>query len=428
MSVDDRLKIQCGPRGSRGKRLVVTTIGGRSDRDNIEVDSEFVRRKFRERIISRFGLPDDAHEAIENELLAAADQEDESGGATWEAQTVTLADIQSEKTEWLWDGYLPAGAIVVVDGDPGLGKSQLTIDLAARLSRGDCMPPQSAADGTYAPAATLILNCEDDPARTLRPRLDAAGADVNRIHLLRSMTGYEGTEERPVILPRDLPAIETFIQKNGVKLVVIDPFVGFLDADLNMNSDADIRRCLGQVATMAERTGATILLVRHLNKKSGQSAIHRGGGSVGISGAARAVFLVGCDPDDADNRVFACVKSNLAVEPPSLSFSVESAGATSRVRWGDSTEVSANQLLKSDRPSGGSKCEQAKTIIHDVLGAGPRGENEVRGACESAEISRSTYWRARKDLNIQSEKTGFDGEWMLSLPSTNGYAAEGFQL
>ncbi len=234
------------------------------------------------------------------------------------------------------------------------------------------------------------------------------------------MSGLDGEETRPVSLPLDLPAIEKTIVENNIGMVVVDPWVAYLDAKLSMNNDADVRRCLGQVAVMAERTCVAVLLVRHLNKKTGLNAKYRGGGSIGITGAARAVFMVGEDPTDDSSRILACVKSNLAPEPPSLRFHIESAGTTSRVCWGDSCDVSASDLLGGEKTSRGGKLDRAKEIIEDILSEGQRGSNEVMQACKQEGIGESTYHKARKDLGILSEKTEYQGQWMLTMPSTNG--------
>ncbi len=418
--VTEKITVTCGPIEDRNRRRVVAALGDLRHIDKFDVDLQFSRSKWRNAVVEKFGLDDDAHGFLDTEVIRVAAAQDENGGSIWQPSVVPLGEIEPAKTDWLWDQYLPAGAITVIDGDPGLGKSQLTIDLAARLSRGDAMPPNSATDGAFSKRGTLILNAEDDPSRTLRPRLDAALADVGRIHLLREMSGFEGEETRPVSLPLDLPAIEATIAAKNIGLVVVDPWVAYLDSKLSMNSDADVRRCLGQVAVMAERTGVSVLLVRHLNKKSGSNAIYRGGGSIGITGAARAVFMVGQDPDDADGRILACVKANLAPEPPSLRFRIEAAGTTSRVVWGDSCDVSAEDILGTGAKTRGGKLDQAKEIIEGILSGGPRGSNEVMEACTSEGIARSTYHKARKDLRVISEKTEYQGQWMLTMPTMNG--------
>ena len=424
MVKDDQISISCDIAESNNRRKVVARFGALKHVDRFDVDQQFARSKWREAVIGKFGLDDDAHEWLDIELLRVAAAVDENSGSIWQPSVVALHDVEAMQTDWLWQDYLPAGTITVIDGDPGLGKSQLTIDLAARLSRGDSMPPTLAPDGTYSPRGTLILNAEDDPGRTLRPRLDAAGANVENIHLLRHMDGFDGEEKRPVSLPLDVAEIEKVIRERNIGLAIFDPFVAYLDGKLSMNNDADVRRCLSQVAEMAERTGVAVVLVRHLNKKSGLTAMYRGGGSIGITGAARAVFMVGEDPTDPDSRILACVKCNLAPEPPSLRFSIEPAGTTSRVCWGDSCDVSAADMLQGQKSSRGGKTEHAKEIISSILGDGPRGSSEVMGACEDEGISERTYHTARKQLGVVSERTAFGkgGQWLLSLPSTNGEA------
>ena len=422
-----KLSIDCGPADSQGKRLVVAKCNGHSHRDRFAVDSAFHRGKFRDAVISRFAWGDDAHEAIEASLIQAADNEDaRAESEISRPRLVTLATVEAQETEWLWEGYIPQGAITIIDGDPGLGKSQLTVDLAARITRGDAMPPHTAPDSTYKPGGVLLLSCEDDASRTIKPRLDAAGADVTRVHLLAAIESSDGEEDRQIILPLDVPIIERIIIDHGVVLVLIDPLVAYLASDISANNDADVRRCLSPVAAMAERTKAAVLAIRHLNKKPGGAAMYRGGGSIGIVGAARAAFVVAQDPDDNDLRIFAPVKMNLAPMPRSLAFTIEAHGATSRVAWQGHHNATANELLASGGRQAGSKMDRAREIIAEILASGPRGENEVRGACESEGIGEKTYKRARKALGVLSERVGFgtQGEWMLTLPSRKGGAVD----
>ena len=84
-------------------------------------------------------------------------------------------------------------------------------------------------------------------------------------------------------------------------------------------------------------------------------------------------------------------------------------------------------MLKSHERAGGNKLEAAKQIIADVLGGGPRGSNEVEGACDKAGVSRATYFRARREIGVRAEKTEFNGNWLLSMPSANGVNHEEYQ-
>ncbi len=172
--VNEKITITCGPAEDRNRRRVVVTFGDLRHVDRFDIDQQFTRQKWREATISKLGLPDDAHEFLDAEVLRFATAQDESGGSMWQPSVASLDTIDVQKTNWLWDQYLPAGAITVIDGDPGLGKSQLTIDLAARLSRGDSMPPHSFPDGASTPRGTLILNAE-------MTQLERCGRDSMRL-------------------------------------------------------------------------------------------------------------------------------------------------------------------------------------------------------------------------------------------------------
>ena len=157
--------------------------------------------------------------------------------------------------------------------------------------------------------------------------------------------------------------------------------------------------------------------------------MYRGGGSIAIVAAARAAFAIAPHPDEPGVKVFAPVKHNLGPRPHSLTYSIEAHGDTSRIVWGGETDLTAADVLqpRTSDDAGGSKVAAAKKIIFDVLIHGPRGENEVKRACLDAGSSERTYWRARKDLGVRSEKTPeFRGEWLLSLPSVNGECHDDF--
>src|SRR5438270_8496598 len=89
-------------------------------------------------------------------------------------------DVAARRLEWLWPGYLARGKLAILDGDPEMGKSLLTIDLIARLGRGGPLP-----DGANLPrpGTSVLLSAEDDAADTIRPRAEAARADLSRLVL-----------------------------------------------------------------------------------------------------------------------------------------------------------------------------------------------------------------------------------------------------
>lgn len=342
------------------------------------------------------------------------DEQPKEPASTWQPNAVAMSDVEAKPIEWLWEGYIPTDMLTILEGDPGLGKTQITCDLAARVTRQLAMPHTHNQEGLVK-NRVLIINGEDDPSRVLRQRLEAAEADLERVLFLRSMN--RGDDERPMSLPRDLPQLAELISMEQIGLVILDPMVGFVDDDVNINGDAEVRRLLSKLAKMAEDLGVTVLLVRHLNKKMGISAKYRGGGSIGITAAGRAVLSVGIDPHDASGCVLASVKFNLGPKPRSIKFRIESVGDSSRVSWGEQCDISAEELVQPRQPAVASKLERAKEILAEVLAAGPSPETEVMELLADADISKSTAKRARKDLGVLSHKSAFDGGWELSLPT-----------
>ena len=46
------------------------------------------------------------------------------------------SDVPLSKTNWIWRDWLAAGKLHILAGDAGIGKTQIAIDVAARISRG----------------------------------------------------------------------------------------------------------------------------------------------------------------------------------------------------------------------------------------------------------------------------------------------------
>jgi len=323
---------------------------------------------------------------------------------------VTLSSVQRERVEWIWPGYLARGKLHMMDGDPGLGKSTAALDIAARLSRGAMMPDGSP--GTT-PAGVVILTAEDGLADTVRPRLEAAGADLERIVALTGIVDGDG--ERMPGLPLDLAAIEAGIRQVDAALVIVDPIMAYLPADVNAHRDQDVRRALAPTAALAERTRAAILAVRHLNKSGGAHAVYRGGGSIGIIGAARVGLLVARDPDDDARRIVAVTKNNLAAEAPSLAFQLvpDDAIGAARVEWlGESAHGASGLLsIRADDPEEGGALAEAVEVLRTILANGPVSAKDAeREATTGAGVSRATLLRARKAAGVIAEKVGRPGE------------------
>jgi AAA domain-containing protein len=206
--------------------------------------------------------------------------------------------------------------------------------------------------------------------------------------------------------------------------VIVDPLMAFLSGETNSHRDQDVRRALAPLAGLAERTGASVLVVRHLNKAAANNPLYRGGGSIGIIGAAHMAYVVGKDPQDENRRVLASTKNNLAMPPASLMFGLKEAESGSvRVNWLGQSEVSAKDTLTipQDQELADARSE-AVEFLTDVLADGPLPAKQVIEEADEAGIAEKTLRRAKKLLDVTAyresaagEKRG-SGRWMWKLP------------
>ncbi len=287
--------------------------------------------------------------------------------------SIGKSELESSPIGWLWPPYLAAGKLTLLDGDPGGGKSLLTIDLAARLSRCLSMP-----DGHTLPSArrTLFLNAEDDPCDTILPRLRAANADLDQVFV---PTGQVGVGEGDALprFPGDLPRLEALVREQGIDLLVVDSLSAFLPTQLAGGQIIAVRQALAPLARMAIRTGVAVLLVRHLVKDSGVKALYRGQGSIGIAGLARTVLLTERHPRDASCQVLTVIKSNLAAAPAPLPYRLVDRGGVGAVDWLDPAAMPADTgnlaPLRVETPG----VVRATIWLLEALAAGPRPAAEL---------------------------------------------------
>lgn len=234
---------------------------------------------------------------------------------------MSFENIEEEKLEWLWEGFIAKGKSHMLTGDPGFGKSQITIDIAARLSTGAPFPSVTLGEKKRPPVGVIILSAEDDPGDTIKPRLRAAGADLNYVlslapTIIERAKGNK-TTVRSLSLREDaeqiLKAIATLPVPIG--LVIIDPISAFLNSKQDSNSNSDARGILAQLQNTIMSKGISLLMINHNNKNTAASGAHmRSMGSVGWNAAARATFYVFKDKEDEKNerKIFSVGKMNLA--------------------------------------------------------------------------------------------------------------------
>ena len=337
-----------------------------------------------------------------------------------------MSAVQSRPVEWLWPGWIALGKLTVLDGDPGIGKSTLLLDLAARLSRDGIMP-----DGTAGPvAASVILSAEDGDEDTIRPRLAAAGGVADRLFTLAAVKG-DDSEERPPELPLDLPAVEAAVKERGARLLVIDPLMAFLSRT-DAGSDQEVRRALHKLARMAERLRCAVVCLRHLSRAGGDKAIYRGSGSIGIVAAARTGLLAAAEPDDAGRRVLAATKCNLALPPRPLRYRLEPCGGVCRVTWHGEADYTADDLVRrlsrseqAKRAEERTRLQEAVEFLRELLADGPLPPGVCYLRAQIEGITRRTLQRALKPAGVRKLQPNGAKDQMWELEPSDARPTEG---
>jgi hypothetical protein len=341
---------------------------------------------------------------------------------------ITLSTVQPEPVSWLWEPYIPRRKLTLVEGDPGTGKTWLMLQIAASISQGYGLPGRDGKlqgkQGAGQPV--LYLSAEDGLADTLRPRLDAAGADCTNIHALTGWREQEGELVKTgSITLADLRVITAAIATYRPALVIIDPLQAYLGAKTDMYRANEVRPLLAALVLLAEQYDCAMVCVRHLAKASQARAIYRGLGSIDFTAAARSVLLVGEAPPAqeeaaegnapaASRRVLAHSKSSLAPHGPSLVFELREG----TLYWLGLCPITANELAAGLQHGARRDVEvqKAEAWLRASLRQGPRRANEGGEAAAGQGIALRTLKRAKKALGVHSQKAG--GVWYWSMPST----------
>ncbi|MCL5966502.1 MAG: AAA family ATPase [Deltaproteobacteria bacterium] len=344
---------------------------------------------------------------------------------------VRLADVMPGVVKWLWKPYLPAGKLTLLEGDPKVGKSWLAMNLAAIISRGDPFP---SADGVPRerrdPAAVVYLSAEDSLDDTVRPRLDAAGADASRVFAL---TGIElcdpatGDRREAAVTLADVDVLDKVLTEVRPALVVVDPLQAFFGAGIDFHRANEVRPVLAGLGRLAERHGCAILAIRHLTKGNADRALYRGLGSIDFAAAARSILLAGKDPEAPERRVLVHLACSNAPEGPSLGYELREGLFV----WTGTSPLGAGDLLAPDRNSEEEQkrgaVEEAVEFLRQVLADGPVDSKEVDHQRKVAGVAWATIRRAKDQLGVRSRRLGFGpgATWTWALPDSAQPGAAG---
>jgi DNA polymerase len=418
--------------------------------DNDEVGRAFAREKARAlagivpdiRIVSFPDVPEGEdvtwwleHNHTKEELIAHCESAPRCDG---ELESVCASSIEIEAYDWLWPDRFAIGEIGLIVGMPDEGKGQTLNYIAASVTRGLDWPNN---EGRAPQGDVILLTAEDDVKKTVVPRLKAAGADLNRIEIVKMMHERDPKDgkqiKRMFSLITDLGRLrEKIIARGNVKLVEIDPVSAYLGlGKVDSYRTSDVRAVLGPLKDLAEELAVAIIGIMHFNKKVDvTNVLLRVSDSLAFVAAPRHVFGVIDDPDNG-RKLVVRAKNNLAEanqKKKSLAFhfDVKQVGTDPRndkpiqapfIVWEPGyVDVTATEALSAvNQNKAPGALNDAKEFLRDILvaGDGRAPKADIEEAADAEKIAVITLRRAKKALKIRAEKDHApEGKWYWVLP------------
>ncbi len=320
--------------------------------------------------------------------------------------------IKVEPVRWLWERWLARGKLHILAGAPGTGKTTLALAMAATITRGGAWPDGSRADA----GSVLIWSGEDDPNDTLAPRLLAMGADMGRVHFVRSVASGEG--RRPFDPATDMRALMIRAAEIGdVRLLIVDPIVNAVAVDSHKNGE--VRRALAPIVELASNLDCASLGISHFTKgTAGRDPVERVIGSLAFGALPRVVFATARikEDDGSERRLFVRAKSNIGPDGGGFSYTLEQSPlrdhpgiSASRLTWGAPIEGTARELLATAEAveEASTEARDAAEWLRDLLEAGPLPAKEVQRAADQAGFAWRTVQRSMKKAGVKSERDRF---------------------
>jgi hypothetical protein len=345
--------------------------------------------------------------------------EDTAAGLPGRQLFVTLASqIKPRPVRWLWPDRIPSGALTLLAGREGIGKSLVGVHLAAQLTRG------TLAGGRHGrPSRVMFATSEDAWEFTMVPRLLAAGANLTRVARVQVRDGASVTG---LTTPADVPELRAYIASHDVALLILDPLTSVMDGRIDAHRDREVRTALEPLGQLAEDTGAAVLGHVHLGKGLGRDPVNLILGSRAFSAVARVALVAARDPDDETSNVLSVEKSNLGrIDVPGLTYRIDGAeiatdegqASAGLLVWTGETDRRVRDIMADhdgERTERDEAAEWLTGYLADHDGQAPFAEVAKDGRVNGH--AERTLRRAARLAGIEITSAGFPRRTVWTLP------------
>ena len=331
----------------------------------------------------------------------------------WKPNLIKASDVEVKQLKWLWPGVIPEGKLCQLAGEPGTGKSLITLFIASTLSRGGHWP---VTNEKCQIGKTLIISCEDTKEDVINPRLIASGAKLDNICYLHTLKNEQG-HEKSLDLKADYAALEVVLNDDPtIRLIIIDPIVEYLCV-LDTHKNSDVRQALSPLANLADKYSVSILFINHLNKNQNGSAISRVNGSGAFTAVVRSSYLVSKDPLDKDLRYMHPMKNNLASDDKGFSYRIskvmEDHEQSIKIDWSDEYSAKNADWLVQQQYSKANRHEDKDQLALSLLKDGPVESSKIYEAFNQREFSKDQTYDTLNRIGAIPDKKGGVSKWKL---------------
>ena len=371
---------------------------------------------------------DNAYDNYEEGRTGSSEDHNEPTGRRLKA--TKASDIAMRATRWLWEVgehcWIPMGELVGLGGREGVGKSTVCAHLAAQVTKGE-LP----GDCYGTPKSVIIVSTEDDWSATIKPRLVAAGADLDRVFQVKSIEpdGLEGT----LSLPEDMKRLEEVIREHDVALIILDPLLTMVNAKLDTHKDAEVRIALEPVVGVAHAARASLVGLVHVNKSNEGDLLNRIMASKALTAVPRGFLFCAShkpietlDDSDGEDHLFAKphpgrqefllgqIKNNLAakvmishryhMETETVGYDPEAQKdieASKVVVHGLITQNVEDIVLEQEKAKKSVRTEGSRAaawLVGYLKGKGEAPSSQIKEDGKAADLSEGAINRARLKL------------------------------
>jgi len=340
-------------------------------------------------------------------------------------------EIPMERVSWLWYPVAPFGMVGTILGNPGVGKTFVLADLAARVSAGKPLPIYRRPNEKIYRGGVIYITSEGVPEKILKPRLYAAGAVMENITLIQGL--YCRGKFQVLDVRHHLNLLLDLIRKEKKTpflLAIIDPIASFVSGSTNLNDAVQARHALDVIARFAEEAGVAVLAALHPNKDETKRTIARAAGSMQMSAAVKTAWVITepKDDDPVNMRYFAPYKIQMAEfdKNETLPFYLENANfnlngelfEVAKIKWSERLVTCNIERILSPRVDERvPPAIKVRLWLKEILQEGSQKAEDIYNlGAEQYGFSKTQIFRASKALNVERAPLGFSGGWIWTLP------------